>query len=496
MFPVMLASRTFDKADQVSFACLSGDFNPIHMDPLTARRTNASSTVVHGIHAVLWALDKLVELGSLTGRVASLNVQFIKFVFVGDRVELRLLKSDHISIRAELALDDLVAATLVLGIGSRRKMREDMIDVGLDRIATKQPADILRLEELEKRSGWIDGFASPEQIEQQFRYAAAEIGAERLTAIALLSPLVGMVCPGLHSLFAAFSVELLDDSETRHGIGFRVKETDERFRMVRINVFGSGVSGSVQAFLRWPPVTQASVDEIARLVAPIEFAGSTALIIGGSRGLGSLTAKIIAAGGGNVIITYATGQDDALKLAQEINTRFANNACKTIQYDAREEPSSQLEGLDAAVSHLYYFATPQIARQKKRLFVSGLLDEFVQVYVKAFYDCCHFLSEHGSRSLTAYYPSSVFVETHPTGMAEYSMAKMAGEILCSYINRAHGRIHVIMDRLPRLLTDQTATLPPVKSADPLEIMLPIIRKVQSAQASPKTARSGSTIVIS
>jgi len=81
-------------------------------------------------------------------------------------------------------------------------------------------------------------------------------------------------------------------------------------------------------------------------------------------------------------------------------------------------------------------------------------------------------------------------------MAEYSMAKMAGEILCSYINRAHGRIHVIMDRLPRLLTDQTATLPPVKNADPLEIMLPIIRKVQSAQASAKTPRNGSTIAIS
>ena len=63
----------------------------------------------------------------------------------------------------------------------------------------------------------------------------------------------------------------------------------------------------------------------------------------------------------------------------------------------------------------------------------------------------------------------------------------------AFVNRAHGRIHVIMDRLPRLLTDQTATLPPVKSADLLEIMLPIIRKVQSAQASPKTARSGSTL---
>jgi hypothetical protein len=483
MPPVTLASRTFEEVDQVSFARLSGDFNPIHMDPLTARRTSASATVVHGIHAVLWALDKLVESGSVTGSIASLNVQFTKFVFVGKTIELRLLQANHTSIRAELAFDDLVAASLILGIGSRKEMSEDAIDGDLDSVSMEQPADICRLEELENRSGWIDSLPMPQQLEQQFRYAAAEIGAQRITAIALLSPLVGMVCPGLHSLFAAFSIELLEDSNDRHGIGFRVSETDERFRMVRINVFGSGLSGSVQAFLRWPPVAQASLDDIANLVAPTEFAGSTALIIGGSRGLGSLTAKIIAAGGGKVFITYATGQDDASRLAQEINTRLANGACKTMRYDIRGEAFSQLRSLDANISHLYYFATPQIGRQKKQLFVASLLDEFTQAYVKAFYDCCRFFDEHGSRSLTAYYPSSVFVQINPTGMAEYTMAKAAGEILCSYMNRTHGRVHVIVDRLPRLLTDQTASLPPLKGADPLEIMLPIIRKVQSTSAS-------------
>jgi len=483
MSPVTLASRIFEEVDQVSFARLSGDFNPIHTDPVTARRTSSSATVVHGIHAVLWALDKLVQSGSVTGRISSLNVQFIKFVFVGKTIELRLLQANHTSIRAELAFDGLVAASLILGIGSRKGIREDAIDGNLASVVIEQPADIRRLEELESRSGWIDSFAMSQQLEQQFRYVAAEIGAQRVTAIALLSPLVGMVCPGLHSLFAAFSIELLEDSNNRQGIGFRVSEIDERFRMVRINVFGSGVSGSVQAFLRWPPVAQASLDDIAKLVSPTEFAGSTGLIIGGSRGLGSLTAKIITAGGGKVIITYATGQDDASKLAQDINTRLANDACKTMRYDIREEASSQLRSLDANVSHLYYFATPQIGRQKKQLFVASLFDEFTQAYIKAFYDCCRFFDEHGSRPLTAYYPSSVFVQSNPTGMAEYTMAKMAGEILCSYMNRAHGRIQVIVDRLPRLLTDQTATLPPLKSADPLEIMLPIIRKVQSTSES-------------
>jgi acyl dehydratase len=482
MFPLTLATRRFDETDQFSFARLSGDFNPIHMDQLTARRTNASATVVHGMHAVLWAIDKLVEMHLVNDQIVSLRVQFTKFIFVGNTVELKLLEMSHTSLRAALVFDDLVAVTLILGIGTRRVAREDAIEGELDTVVIERPADFPRLEDLEERSGWIDNFAPPQQIERQFRYATAELGA-RVTTVALLSTLVGMVCPGLHSLFAAFSIELVEGSPNKPGIGFRVMETDERFRMVRIKVFGCGVLGSVQAFLRWPPVPQASVDDIAKLVAPTEFAGRTALIIGGSRGLGALTAKIVAAGGGKVIATYATGRDDASTLAQEINTQLASDTCKIMRYDVRENASDQLASLISDISHMYYFATPQIARQKSRFFVESLLNEFIQVYVNAFYDCCRFFDERG-RSLTAYYPSSVFVESRPTGMAEYSMAKMAGEILCSYTNRANGHIHVITDRLPRLSTDQTATLPPLKSADPLEIMLPIIRRVQSVPPPP------------
>jgi hypothetical protein len=65
-------------------------------------------------------------------------------------------------------------------------------------------------------------------------------------------------------------------------------------------------------------------------------------------------------------------------------------------------------------------------------------------------------------------------------MVEYAMAKIAGELLCDGINRAGGRVRETVERLPRLLTDQTATVPPVDAGEPLEVMLPVIRRVQSA----------------
>ena len=49
--------RILTEHDQVLFSRLSGDANPIHMDPLIARRLMFGQRIVHGIHSLLWALD-------------------------------------------------------------------------------------------------------------------------------------------------------------------------------------------------------------------------------------------------------------------------------------------------------------------------------------------------------------------------------------------------------------------------------------------------------
>jgi len=64
-------------------------------------------------------------------------------------------------------------------------------------------------------------------------------------------------------------------------------------------------------------------------------------------------------------------------------------------------------------------------------------------------------------------------------MTEYTMAKSAGEILCADLNAAMKPTHVTQFRLPRLLTDQTATIIAAETAQPIDVMLPIVREVQS-----------------
>ncbi len=59
------------------------------------------------------------------------------------------------------------------------------------------------------------------------------------------------------------------------------------------------------------------------------------------------------------------------------------------------------------------------------------------------------------------------------------MAKTAGEVLCAGLNAHWPNIRIVVNRIPRVLTDQTASLMQVESADPLEVILPIIRQVQT-----------------
>ena len=49
--------RSFDIDDQIAFAEISGDYNPLHLDKIVARRSMFGDVIVHGMHLVLWALN-------------------------------------------------------------------------------------------------------------------------------------------------------------------------------------------------------------------------------------------------------------------------------------------------------------------------------------------------------------------------------------------------------------------------------------------------------
>lgn len=469
----LIGSRQFELRDQEFFASLSGDFNPMHMDPVAARRTQAGAPVVHGIHNLLTGLNLLATRHPALPPIATLKASFTQMVYIGDTIAYHLTQLSETGAVLEALVEGGTAARLSISFGPPRPPKTPLT-VEAPTVIPDAALD-LTIEEMAGRSGRVGVPAQLAQIEAAFPAAAAAWSAPRLAAILGTTALVGMVCPGLHSIFGGLTLNA-GEPTAAPGLAWRVSNADPRFRVVRMQVEGQGVWGTIDSFARMPPAAQAGMADVARLVARDEFAGSTALIIGGSRGLGEITAKLLAAGGAHVIITYATGQRDAEALAETINSW--GGTCDTLQYDVRQPAAAQLAALPAPPTQMYYFATPMIGRRKSGIFVAARYAELQDYYVTGFYNLVAALKAASPGRLTALYPSTVFVEDRPEGMVEYAMAKMAGETLCADLTAYLPDTRVVINRLPRLPTDQNATVMQVKTEDPLTVMLPVIRDVQ------------------
>ncbi|MGA2251119.1 SDR family NAD(P)-dependent oxidoreductase [Terracidiphilus sp.] len=471
-----LAQRVFTLDDQIRFASISGDSNPMHMDALQARRTQAGAPVVHGIHLLLWALDALAHAHLDLPQLRSLRAHFNKFVYLDEPVEIVLSEYSPKGARLHVAVDGIPRSKFNIAFGDVAAECPSISNALTPLITIPNAASDLKFEEMASLSGRLPFRMQPEDAQAFFPSATEWLGAQRIASLAASTCLAGMVCPGLHSIYSELSVKACGESSAQNFLDFHVSQADERFRSIELEIAGGGFTGTAYCTARLPPVEQATMQSLAGLVSPGEFVGSTALIIGGSRGLGELTAKLIAAGGGHVVVTWKNGKDDAERVAHQI--RSAGGACDTLPYDAGKPASEQLTSLAHIPSHVYYFATPSIFRPQSEMFIANRLREFEEIYVHGFWQLIRALRAM-QPGLSLFYPSSIAVEERPHGMTEYTMAKAAGEVLCADVNESMAPLHVTTSRLPRLLTDQTASVAATETENLVDVMLPIIREVQS-----------------
>jgi NAD(P)-dependent dehydrogenase (short-subunit alcohol dehydrogenase family) len=473
---MILATRIFTLADQHRFASVSGDHNPMHADALYARRTQAGAPVVHGINLLLWALDSLALTQRDLRQLRSLRVRFNKFIYLEELVQAVFTQQEPSKARVTISVDGAPRSIITLEFGDLADHAARSFAATAPQLPVPLTPSVRAFEQIVELSGRLSFQLTHENSAALFPAATTWLGFRRIAALACSTQLIGMVCPGLHSIYDELSIKICREVGLGNSLAFRVIETDPRFQSVAQEIVGGGLIGVVKSFFRAPPVPQITIQSLAGVVGPAEFAGSVALIIGGSRGLGELTAKAIAAGGGHVIVTWNTGKDDADKVVQEI--RSAGGMCDALAYDANKSASEQLASMSDVPTHAYYFATPAIFRPQSSIFARGRLEEFLSIYVSGFWQLVQALRAR-KPAVSIFYPSSVSITERPRGMTEYTMAKSAGEVLCADINSSMSPTHVSVVRLPRLLTDQTVTLAAAETSHSLETMLPIIREVQS-----------------
>jgi NAD(P)-dependent dehydrogenase (short-subunit alcohol dehydrogenase family) len=471
--PQILAQRSFSTADQDWFAALTHDRNPMHVDPLAARRTQFGLPVVHGVHTLLWALD---VLGAQRPgfRPAGLQARFVKPVLVGDTVALTVAGDKPGDLTLQVSAGGLPCVTLRLTDAEPRGLPQPGLPEG-----GPAPAPLLGtardlpLSDLPEHQGAFHYANAP--IAAAFPAAAASLGADAVGGLAAATYVVGMECPGLHSIFGGITAALRGPAAGTP-VRFGVTKFDPRFRIMDIALLAPGLTARLSAYGRVPPVAQPGTGDLRGRVGPGSFAGQRALVIGGSRGLGEVTAKLLAAGGADVALTYAAGAADAARVVADIGA--AGGQARMLAYDVQKPAEAQLVGLGLEVNALYYFATGTIYRRRTALYEPAIMAEFLAFYVNGFNALAMALRQRTAGKLAAFYPSTVFAAAPTKDFAEYAAAKLAGEMLCAHL-AAFGGIETVVARLPRTQTDQTATVTETENASPVEVMLPILHDMQA-----------------
>ncbi len=461
--------RTFTAEDQISFAELSGDYNPLHVDEVLARRLIFGSTVVHGIHALLWSLDCLLEPREGSVKLKSIRAIFPKPIKVGEEVSCSIDNQENGCSRIELFNSGSIVTIITIEL-------EKSVQKNFDYLETCFPKKMKSLalldNDIETDSGTLKLYLNVPAATKMFPHLIRCFSPSQIAVILSTTRLVGVKCPGLNSIYSELKL-----SATPHNgktkTSYEVEKFDKRVDLVRIKVDAPEITGTIKAFCRPAPLQQENYLSLKNKIEKNEFANQRAIIIGGSRGLGEVVAKLLSGGGADVKITYHYGKEDASRIVDDIvsNGGIADSFCFDVLNPMIDPDNISINSW--IPTHLYYFATPFVFSAVQGNFSPQLFSKFCDYYIVGFINTINLVSELGLKRV--FYPSTTAIDELPTNMCEYTVTKTASEMLCNFLEKNDAEVIIHKPRFPRVATDQTASIIPVINHDPVPIMIKELR---------------------
>ena len=464
----MQAERIFTQADLTAFAELSGDFNPLHTDPVAARRTQLGECVTHGVFVLMWALDCLQAQSDSKRYWKKISAKFLRPVLTGmkvtatareknaDEISLTVSEAGRVLLQCEVVWAEPNFTSKTSGARDELPPREIPAQAQLEISATTGEA--------------LDLFWSVSCGKNMFRALAITQPADALAALLASTRVIGMKVPGEHSVFLQLEIVFTPDSKNTGPFTYRVAEYRKSSQRLGIAIAGTVGQGILWALVRPAPVVQPDMVAVMQRIPVARFHDRRVIVIGGSRGLGEIAAKLLAAGGAEVALTYRLGSNDAnLVVADIVANGSRAIALRLDTADAAWEAnlSASCEGFD----HLCYFATPPLAEGDGRTVSKELYEKFSAVYVVSLVRMAQWLAKNTAGNFALFNASTVAVQSPPLRNLEYAAAKAASEACCRWLAGAYPKARIYSARFPRLNTDQTASFLSAGEHDNLETML-------------------------
>ena len=441
----------FSIKKQLDFLKISGDLNEIHVP-------NKKIAVAHGINLLLRTMETLSKKKRINFSSSCLiDINFIKPIIVPSNLKLVSSIKDK-SIECSIFSSNILTARLsFFSSGNILENFEKEIKFK-KRINIPLSNNIFK----KKNKYQTDLFeVNKKLIKKEYPTLLGLIGEARVSSIINLSYFVGMIYPGQNSLLS--SVQIVTNNSRKKKIVFNLNKFDERINFSNILVSAPGLNAKLNTFSKNKKITQPDLKKI-KFNYKNKIANHSlqnALIIGGSRGLGELTAKILSIGMGNLTLTYNKNFIKAQNIKKELHRK--NSKCNIIKIDVTNDKELKKITNLKNINSIYYFPTPSLVNLKKRTFDQNMLKNFINYFYRIPKKIISML-EKRKKKIIFFYPSSVYLNNKKehNHLKEYLFAKTKGEKICKD-NLKY--VKFFSTRLPPILTDQNNHFVPIKTSN-------------------------------
>jgi len=434
-----------------SFAELTGDRSSLHTDDAFARRSRFRERVAHGMLTVA-SLAALTSLHPERGQVRfeSIKGHFREPVRPHDRLLLCLnarFDGDMGEFSATWTHAGHAKELAVASGRYRLTAPADQTLTGSDLLSTPRFEELdLDLDALEGRTETIGFATDPRLLEQIESRLLIPMGlapgccvSPELLAVLMLSTLVGMRLPGRRAVFLRFALDfekLVDAAQicALSGTTQRVQRGAELLSTdVTLTIDDTPVAtGSVEALVTSPPANMPNPEELASKYLDLGLQGRVALVVGGSRGIGEVTAKFLAKLGARVALSYHRGGTDAEKIVESIRAAGGTAACFACDVRSVDQVAATVDAVADTFGGIDILVNCFVGRFDPSPTLTNHWDDYLEeleISVKGVHTVCSavvpLMRERGAGKIVNF--STVAVHNPVSGQSRYATAKGAVE---------------------------------------------------------------------
>ncbi|MEQ8028365.1 SDR family NAD(P)-dependent oxidoreductase [Xanthomonas sp. WHRI 10200] len=492
LVPPLDESFAFSQEEVDLFSLLSGDINPLHIDPQYGKRSSFGACIVPGVMGVLAALERINI--TLVGRLGTLKVKFKNPLYVNRNYSCTVdLESEgfcRFSVREGRRVLIQVEIYWLIGDDNGQAVLSQLKyePAGQQQEYIKEASDICDYDDAVLNAGVaMTGSYASTGLGKFYKSAVKRYGSALIDMLALTSYLTGMKLPGERAIFSGLSLNFERGSQ---GGYFKYILSTQHFnrdyglletQLLVDDTQSTFARGELRSFVR-KKITDLPVRNYIAALESSEthlLSGKIAFVTGGGRGLGSALVRSLAVLGAHVYLNYRDSGDQAREVARDLEEHglsvtllHGNAGDSTWLASVEAELSAKHQRLDILVCNACEPPSRVDEDASSLLYRANYVKRNLHLIDAPLSAFSTLLAASGGTCVAI---SSEMVDTSPAGYAHYVDLKRQTEARVRELADAEPSVRTLVVRPSNLLTEMSNTPTRILNAQaPDEVAMRIV----------------------